>query len=45
MPPEFFDLDTAYKYEVLAKEQSGNQTISEREINTGDTGDDDDDNV
>ena len=36
VPPEFLQADTAYKFEVLAKEASGNQTISEREFATAD---------
>jgi hypothetical protein len=34
VPPEFMEPDTAYKFEVLAIEKSGNQTISEREFET-----------
>ena len=34
VPPEFMDAGTAYKYEVLAVEKSGNRTISEREFET-----------
>jgi hypothetical protein len=29
VPPEFLQPETEYKYEVLAIEESGNQTISE----------------
>ncbi len=36
VPPEFLEPGTAYKFEVLAKEASGNQTISEREFETAD---------
>ncbi len=36
VPPEFMEPDTDYKFEVLAIEASGNQTISEREFATGD---------
>jgi hypothetical protein len=34
VPPEFMEPGTAYKFEVLAIEASGNQTISEREFET-----------
>ena len=34
VPPEFLEPGTAYKFEVLAIEASGNQTISEREFET-----------
>lgn len=34
VPPEFMASGTAYKFEVLAIEASGNQTISEREFET-----------
>jgi hypothetical protein len=34
VPPEFMEADTDYKFEVLAREASGNQTISEREFAT-----------
>jgi hypothetical protein len=34
VPPEFLDPGTAYKFEVLAIEASGNQTISERDFQT-----------
>ncbi|MCZ6695606.1 MAG: hypothetical protein O7A63_03600 [Acidobacteria bacterium] len=34
VPPEFMQPGTAYKFEVLAIEASGNQTISEREFET-----------
>ena len=34
VPPEFMAPDTEYKFEVLAIEASGNQTISEREFAT-----------
>jgi hypothetical protein len=34
VPPEFMDPGTAYKFEVLAVEKSGNQTIAEREFET-----------
>ncbi len=34
VPPEFMDPGTEYKYEVLAIEASGNQTITEREFET-----------
>ncbi len=34
VPPEFMQPGTTYKYEVLAIEASGNQTISEREFET-----------
>lgn len=30
VPPEFLEYDTEYKFEVLAKEESENQTITER---------------
>jgi hypothetical protein len=36
VPPEFLEPGTVYKYEVLAIEASGNQTISEREFETAD---------
>jgi hypothetical protein len=34
VPPEFLEPGTAYKWEVLAVEDSGNQTISEAEFET-----------
>jgi hypothetical protein len=34
IPPEFLEPGTDYKFEVLAIEESGNQTISEREFET-----------
>ena len=34
VPPEFMEPGTAYKFEVLAIEASGNQTISEHEFET-----------
>ena len=34
VPPEFMEPGTAYKFEVLAIEASGNQTISERDFET-----------
>ncbi len=34
VPPEFMQPGTEYKFEVLAIEASGNQTISEREFET-----------
>jgi hypothetical protein len=34
VPPEFMESGTAYKWEVLAIETSGNQTISESEFET-----------
>ena len=34
VPPEFMESGTEYKYEVLAIEESGNQTISEAEFDT-----------
>lgn len=34
VPPEFLEPGTAYKVEVLAVEEGGNQTISEREFET-----------
>ena len=34
VPPEFMEPGTAYKYEVLAIETSGNRTLSEREFET-----------
>ena len=34
VPPEFMDPGTSYKFEILAIEASGNQTISEREFET-----------
>ncbi len=34
VPPEFFEPDATYKYEVLAVEASGNQTITEVEFDT-----------
>jgi len=34
VPPEFMEPKTAYKYEVLAIEAGGNQTISERQFKT-----------
>ncbi len=43
VPPEFMRPGTAYKFEVLAVERSGNQTISEREFETTNGGGDDDD--
>lgn len=45
VPPEFMAAGRAYKYEVLAKEASGNQTISEAPFATVGfmSGDDDDD--
>ncbi len=36
VPPEFMEPGTEYKFEVLAIETSGNQTISEREFETAD---------
>ena len=36
VPPEFMRPGTTYKFEVLAIEASGNQTISEREFETAD---------
>ena len=43
VPPEFMEPGTAYKFEVLAIEASGNQTISEREFETESEDDDEDD--
>ncbi len=34
IPPEFLEHDTEYKFEILAIEASGNQTITEREFVT-----------
>ena len=34
VPPEFLVLGTDYKFEVLAIEESGNQTITEAEFTT-----------
>ncbi len=34
VPPEFMEPGTEYKFEVLAIEASGNQTIAEREFET-----------
>ncbi len=34
VPAEFMESGTSYKFEVLAIESSGNQTISEREFET-----------
>ena len=34
VPPEFIEPDATYKYEVLAIEVSGNQTITETEFDT-----------
>ena len=42
VPPEFMRPGTAYKFEVLAVEKSGNQTISEREFETTNGGGNDD---
>ena len=36
IPPEFMQPGTAYKFEVIAREDSGNKTISEREFETDD---------
>ncbi len=36
VPPEFLDAGTAYKFEVLAMERSGNRTGSNREFGTPD---------
>ena len=36
IPPEILDPAEDYKAEVLARERSGNQTISEREFRTRD---------
>jgi hypothetical protein len=43
VPAAFMKPGTDYKYEVIAKEASGNQTISEREFATEGGEDDDDD--
>jgi hypothetical protein len=37
MPAQFMTDDTCYKYEVLAIEEGGNQTLSSAEFETGDT--------
>jgi hypothetical protein len=42
VPPEFMRPGTAYKVEVIAKERSGNQTITEHEFETGGGGGDND---
>lgn len=38
IPEEFFQIDTLYKFEILAIEESGNQTISESFFCTGPAG-------
>jgi hypothetical protein len=38
VPEEFFDADTLYKFEILAIEESGNQTITESWFCTGPAG-------
>jgi hypothetical protein len=38
VPQEFFEIDTLYKFEVLAIEESGNQTITESWFCTGPNG-------
>ena len=44
IPPEFMEPGMDYKVEVLAREESGNKTITEVEFETeGGEGDDDDD--